>query len=249
MYHFFVDPAQIGEDEIRITGEDVNHIKNVLRMRPGEEVLISSRSGGDYHCRVRELAPDVVFLSVEEKREDSRELPARIHLYQGLPKADKMDLIIQKAVELGAYRIVPVSTRRAVVRLDSKKEEAKLRRWNAVSESAAKQSGRSLIPEVSGLLSFSEALKEAESFGLKLIPYECAEGIGGTRRLIAQAEPGMDIAVFIGPDGGFEPDEIAQAGEAGVVPITLGRRILRTETAGLCILSALMLSLEREPEE
>lgn len=246
MYHFFVEPDQIGEEMISVTGSDVNHIRNVLRMKPGETVLISSRTGGDYLCEAECFLADQVEFKILEMRESGMELPARIHLFQGLPKGDKMELIIQKAVELGAYRIIPVDTKRTVVRLDAKKEEAKKKRWNAISESAAKQSKRSLVPEVSGVMTLKEALKEAESYGLKLIPYECADGILETRAQIAKAEAGMDIAVFIGPEGGFEETEIEEAKKAGIAPITLGKRILRTETAGLCILSALMLRLEEK---
>ena len=244
MYHFFVEQEQIGPETVTVTGSDVNHIKNVLRMKPGEEVLISSRDGGDYLCRVAELDADTVRMEILNARESSMELPARIHLFQGLPKSDKLELIIQKSVELGAYRIIPVETKFTVVRLDKKKEEAKKKRWNAIAESAAKQSKRSRIPEVTGVRSFEEALKEADSHDLKLIPYECANGIKATRELIEKAAPGMDIAVFIGPEGGFAEEEIAKAKEAGILPVTLGKRILRTETAGLCILSALMLQLE-----
>lgn len=244
MYHFFVEQEQIGAAAVSVTGSDVNHIKNVLRMKPGEEVLISSRTGGDYLCKVAEIRPEEVQLEILEVRESGMELPARIHLFQGLPKGDKMELIIQKAVELGVYRIIPVDTKRTVVRLDAKKEESRRKRWNAISESAAKQSKRSLIPEVERVMSFSEALAEAEDYGLKMIPYECADGIRQTRELISKAAAGMDIAVFIGPEGGFEEEEIEKAQAAGVLPVTLGKRILRTETAGLCILSALMLHLE-----
>lgn len=246
MYHFFVEQEQIGAELISVTGSDVNHIKNVLRMKPGETVLISSRTGGDYLCKVAEIQQEEVQMEILEARESKMELPARIHLFQGLPKGDKMELIIQKAVELGVYRIIPVDTRRTVVRLDAKKEESKGKRWNAISESAAKQSKRSLIPEVSGVMSFREALAETKDYGLKIIPYECAAGMGQTRELIKRAQAGMDIAVFIGPEGGFEEDEIEKAQAAGVLPVTLGKRILRTETAGLCILSALMLQLEEE---
>ena len=160
MYHFFVEQEQIGPETVIVTGSDVNHIKNVLRMKPGEEVLISSRDGGDYFCRVAELDADTVRMEILNARESSMELPARIHLFQGLPKSDKLELIIQKAVELGAYRIVPVETKFTVVRLDQKKEEAKKKRWNAIAESAAKQSKRSRIPEVTGVVSLEEDIKE-----------------------------------------------------------------------------------------
>lgn len=249
MYHFFVEPDQIREEKILVTGGDVNHIRNVLRMKPGETVLLSSRAGGDYLCEAQEFSPEQVTFKILEIRESGMELPARIHLFQGLPKSDKLELIIQKAVELGAYRIIPVDTKRTVVRLDAKKEETKKKRWNAIAESAAKQSKRSLIPQVSGMMSLNEALKEAKNYELKLIPYECADGINATREQIKKAEAGMDIAVFIGPEGGFEEAEIEEAKKAGVVPVTLGKRILRTETAGLCILSALMLQLEENERE
>ena len=245
MYHFFVEQEQIGEGVIAVTGPDVNHIKNVLRMKPGERVLISAKAGGDYLCVTKERAQDKILFGILEKSESEMELPARIHLFQGLPKGDKMELIIQKAVELGAFRIIPVETKRVVVKLDSKKEEARIKRWNAISESAAKQSKRSIIPEVTGVVKYKDALQMAEDFGLKMIPYECAKGMEETRRLLQTAEAGMDIAIFIGPEGGFEEEEIRQAGERGVSPASLGRRILRTETAGLCVLSALMISLDR----
>ena len=227
MYHFFVEQEQIGEGVIAVTGPDVNHIKNVLRMKPGERVLISAKAGGDYLCVTKELAQDKILFGILEKSES------------------EMELIIQKAVELGAFRIIPVETKRVVVKLDSKKEEARIKRWNAISESAAKQSKRSIIPEVTGVVKYKDALQMAEDFGLKMIPYECAKGMEETRRLLQTAEAGMDIAIFIGPEGGFEEEEIRQAGERGVSPVSLGRRILRTETAGLCVLSALMISLDR----
>ena len=239
MYHFFVTPAQIADGYAVITGQDVNHIRNVLRMKPGEEILISSREGGDYFCRVEELEPEHVSAKILEEWEN-KELPARIHLFQGLPKGDKMELIIQKAVELGAYRVVPVSMKRSVVKLDAKKADAKRKRWNAVSESAAKQSKRSLIPEVAPLMTY----KEAAGYDMVFLPYESADGIRKTRELLASVKPGTDIAVFIGPEGGFEDEEVELARENGAEIVTLGKRILRTETAGLCMLSALMLQLE-----
>ncbi|MDT3844154.1 MAG: 16S rRNA (uracil(1498)-N(3))-methyltransferase [Bacillota bacterium] len=244
MYHFFVEPDQIAEDRITILGEDVNHIGNVLRMKPGENVLISAEGEKDRLCGIEEIRRDEVILRILEVREENNELPARIHLYQGLPKSDKMELIIQKAVELGAYRIVPVSTKNTVVKLDAKKAEAKVKRWNAIALAAAKQSKRSVIPEVAPVISFGQALEEVKTFDLKLIPYENADGMAKTRVCLEKAAPGQDIAVFIGPEGGFDPGEIEKAKDAGTEPVTLGKRILRTETAGLCILSALMMQLD-----
>lgn len=245
MHHFFVGPDQVAGERITVTGSDVNHIRNVLRMKPGEQALISSQGEKDYLCRTEEISSDQVLFHILEEREENTELPAGLFLYQGLPKGDKLELIIQKAVELGVSRVIPVISKRVVVRLDEKKEAGKLRRWNAIAESAAKQSKRGVIPQVSPALALREALKEAQGCDLKLIPYECAADMEQTRQLLESVEAGMNVAVFIGPEGGFEEEEIRLAMEWGVQPVTLGRRILRTETAGLCILSALMLRLEQ----
>lgn len=244
MFHFFADQSQIGGGRIVITGADVNHIKNVLRMKEGEEALISNRTDRDYLCRVAALSPDAVHFEILEECPEGTELPAKIYLFQGLPKGDKMELIIQKAVELGVYRVIPVAMKRSVVKLDGKKAEAKVKRWNAISESAAKQSKRIIIPEVTGVKSFKEALTYAADFDLNLVPYECAEGMDGARKTVAAAKAGMSIGIFVGPEGGFEDAEIKLAKEAGAHVLTLGKRILRTETAGLCLLSVLMFRLE-----
>ncbi len=253
MYHFFAAPAQIegaedGAVRVDIAGEDYNHIRHVLRMRPGETVLISSRAGGDYLCRLEEYLPDRARFLALEKREEDMELPARIFLFQGLPKGDKMEWIIQKAVELGVYAVVPVVTERTVVRLDAKKAADRRRRWQAVSESAAKQAKRSLVPEIGELCSLKEALERAAGCDLRLFLYEDAAGIEQTRRALAGARPGMEIAVLIGPEGGFAKAEEEAALAAGFQSLSLGKRILRTETAGLCVLSALMLNLEGREE-
>ena len=244
MFHFFVEEEQINGSGILVTGPDVNHIRNVLRMKPGERALISSRGGGDYLCEVRELLPDYIRMEAVEKKADSMELPARIHLFQGLPKSDKMELIIQKAVELGAYSVIPVAAKRSIVRLDPKREQARVKRWQAIAESAAKQSGRGVIPVVRGVLSFKEALAYAGPFPVKIIAYERAEGMKTLREQLGRIRPGMDAGIFIGPEGGFEEEEISGAESAGAVPVSLGRRILRTETAGLMVLSVAGYLLE-----
>lgn len=246
MHHFFVNPEQVEDGLIRITGSDVNHIKNVLRIRQGEEMLVSDGTGRDYLCQAEEIAGQEVAVRILETEEEGRELPSRIWLFQGLPKSDKMEFIIQKAVELGAAGIVPVSTRNTVVRLDQKKEEAKVKRWQAIAESAAKQSKRSLVPRVSGIMTLKEAFDyvESQGFSVRLIPYEHEAGMDGTKTELDAAGPGQDIAVFIGPEGGFDEREIELALSKGVRPISLGRRILRTETAGLALLSVLMMRLE-----
>lgn len=245
MYHFFVTPDQVQDGYIRIAGQDVNHIRNVLRMKPGEKVGIRDGISRSFLCQLETLGTEEIQARILEEEDASGELPARLYLFQGLPKSDKMELVIQKAVELGVYQIIPVATRRAVVKLEGKKEEAKIKRWNSIAESAAKQSGRMLIPEVTGVMSLKEAFQYAEKFDLNLIPYELAEGMDGTRQILSQVRPGMQIGIYIGPEGGFDTEEIEQAKKYQVHPITLGRRILRTETAGLTALSILMFQLEQ----
>lgn len=246
MQRFFVEPHQIDEKahQIHITGSDVNHISNVLRMKLGEELWISDGSKYEYRCTIESFEPDEVLLHIVYSQEPEYELPCRIYLFQGLPKADKMELIIQKAVELGAYEIIPVETKRCVVKLDGRKSAKKTARWQQIAESAAKQSKRMLIPNVHEVLTFREALKYAESMDVRLVPYELARGMQETKEILGAIEPGQSVGIFIGPEGGFEEKEIEAAIEGGAKPITLGRRILRTETAGLAILSVLMFQLE-----
>lgn len=246
MQRFFVEPHQIDEaaHQIHIIGTDVNHISNVLRMKQGEEVWISDGGQKEYRCTIEAFSADEVLLHIIYAQEPDYELPSRIYLFQGLPKADKMELIIQKAVELGAYEIIPVETKRCVVKLDGKKAAKKVERWQQIAESAAKQSKRMLIPNVHQVLSFKEALKYAESMDIRLIPYELAKGMQETKEILAAIEQGQSIGIFIGPEGGFEEKEVEAAISEGAKPITLGKRILRTETAGLAILSVLMFQLE-----
>ncbi len=244
MHRFFAEPGQIGEKEIVITGADVNHIRNVLRMRADEEVLIADGQGAEYRCKLTELGENEVRAQILWKLDGNAELASAITLFQGLPKSDKMDLIVQKCVELGVDRIVPVSTKRAVVKLDAKKEQTRLKRWNTISESAAKQSGRGVIPEVSGVMSFGKALEEAKKLDVLLIPYERAEHMTETRRVMGEIRPGQSVGIFIGPEGGFEESEVEEAVAAGAKAITLGKRILRTETAGLAVMAMLSYLLE-----
>lgn len=247
MYQFFVEPSQINGNRVVITGGDVNHIKNVLRMKIGEELAVSNGiDGREYRCGIAELHEDSVVCELRFIKEDGLELPSKVYLFQGLPKADKMELIIQKAVELGAFEIVPMATKRAVVKLDDKKAKAKVLRWQSIAEAAAKQSKRGVIPQVHDVLSFKEALAYAEEMDMKLIPYELAEGMAATKKLmeeIGKNKP-ASVAVFIGPEGGFDEGEISLAKEKGIIPITLGKRILRTETAGFTTLAFIMYQLE-----
>ncbi|MGC4019911.1 MAG: 16S rRNA (uracil(1498)-N(3))-methyltransferase [Muricomes sp.] len=244
MHHFFAEPSQIKGGMVCIEGTDVNHMKNVLRMRIGEQAEVSDGQGMEYLCEIDRYEAECAFLQIISSGAGEAELPSRIVLFQGLPKGDKMELIIQKAVELGANQIIPVSTKRAVVKLDAKKAEKKTERWNAIALGGAKQSGRSRIPEVMPVMTFDRALEYARELDVVLIPYEKAQGMGKTKEIIASICPGQDIGIFIGPEGGFEENEVERAIGAGAQSITLGKRILRTETAGLAILSILMYHLE-----
>lgn len=244
MYHFFVTPEQVQGEKIKILGSDVNHIKNVLRMKIGEELKVSDGNNRMYLCEITDIASEEIALCVKEELACDTELPSRIHLFQGLPKGDKMELIIQKAVELGAYEIIPVETKRAVVKLDEKKAAKKVERWNSIAEGGAKQSGRNVVPKVREVMSFREAIQYATSMDVILIPYELAEGMEETKRIIEEIRPGQSVGVFIGPEGGFETQEVEYAVSNGAKVITLGKRILRTETAGLTTLSILMYHLE-----
>lgn len=245
MQRFFVTPDQVGEDKIRIQGSDVNHMKNVLRMRPGEEVMVSDGNNRQYRCRVEDYPEGEAVLAILEAGLVDTELPSRIYLFQGLPKQEKMELIVQKAVELGVCQVIPVQTRRCVVKLDAKKAAKKVQRWQQIAESAAKQAGRGYIPVVSEVMTFQEALAFSETLDIRLIPYELADGMEGTRKILDGIRPGQSVGIFIGPEGGFEKEEVGRAVEAGALPITLGKRILRTETAGIAVLSILMYRLEK----
>ena len=235
MYHFFSEHEHIHDTYIDIVGSDVNHIKNVLRLKTGDSLLISSGDNIDYTCHIAQIDEEHIRADIDSVDERGRELASKIYLFQGLPKADKMELVIQKAVELGAFEVIPVAMKRSVVKLDAKKAES----------SAAKQSKRSILPQVSDVVTFAQAVKMAENCQIKLLPYECADGMEKTKRLIENITPGQDIAVFIGPEGGFDLDELELAKEAGCEIITLGKRILRTETAGMMLLSVLMYHLEQ----
>lgn len=247
VYQFFVEPHQINitDKSVIIKGSDVNHIKNVLRMKPGEEIAVSNgQDGKEYRCGILTLEEERILCELRFVKEDGVELSSRIYLFQCLPKADKMELIVQKAVELGVYQVIPVASRRCVVKLDDRKAKAKIARWQGISEAAAKQSRRAVIPQVSDVMSFSSAVAFAARMDVKLIPYELAEGMAHTRECMGRLAPGQQIALFIGPEGGFEPSEIVLAQENGLEAITLGKRILRTETAGLTVLSWMMYALE-----
>ncbi len=233
MPRFFLE--HITPDNIRITGEDARHIGRSLRMRTGEMLTVCSQ-GRDYHCRISAITPDEVLLEALSSELCAAEPSINVTLYQAVPKADKLSSIIQKSVELGAVRIVPVLTRRCVARPDKKDFDKKLPRLQKIAESAAKQSGRGIIPEVSGLLTWQEALEEMSKKECAMLFYE----EGGVRFNEVPLANAKDIAVFIGSEGGLDPEEALTAKNAGIYNVWLGNRILRCETAPIAVISILM---------
>lgn len=275
MHHFFVNKSDIDTDtrEVHLTGDNYNHLKNVLRVRVGEKILISDGEGTDYECDVieihdeewikettmgagrganisdiRDISEPEVILHINFV-EEIHELPAEIYLFQGLPKQDKMELIIQKAVELGAHSVIPLDSKNTVIKLDDKRAQKKVDRWQAIAEAAAKQSKRSIIPEIHPVMKWKDAMEYVRDFDLKLIPYENAKSIKHTMEELGKLPEHGKIAVFIGPEGGFSDEEIEDALNHGIEPITLGKRILRTETAAITSLSVLMLMLEAKASD
>ncbi len=247
MHNFFVESsARHGESYI-IDGADFNHIKNVLRMREGDTFLISE-SGISSLCSLEGFEGECVIAKIIEENYQNTELETRIFLFQGLPKSDKMELIIQKAVELGASAIIPVEMNRCVVKLDDKKKKSKTARWQAIAESAAKQSKRTVIPEVHDAMPYKQAISMAAELDMFIIPYECKNGMKATADALAKISKCKSVGIIIGPEGGFEESEIEIACNAGGVTVSLGRRILRTETAAITAVSMCMLSIEMKSD-
>lgn len=248
MFQFFTEAGNIRDQGILVTDKkDVNHIINVLRMRPGDQaVFCCQEKEKRYTCRLSRSDRNEVLFEILDIDGTVTELPVEITLFQGLPKSDKMEMVIQKTVELGVCRIVPVASRRTVVRLDSRKEEKKLARWQEIAKSAAKQSKRGRIPEISRVMTFAQAVEEGKKLDMLLIPYEEALGMEEARKAVAAVAGKKSLGIYIGPEGGFERAEVDLAVEAGAVPISLGRRILRTETAGMALLAILGFALEED---
>lgn len=244
MHRFYVDGYSGNGNTIDITGGDVNHIRNVLRLKTGENIIVNDGAGTDYVCAIEDIDNDMVTARIVDVNKNAAELSTRIVLFQGMPKADKLELIIHKSIELGVSEIVPVMTKRTVVKLDAKKEDKKLARYNMIATSAAKQSGRGIIPEVKPFMSFKEALAYAGTLDMSIIPYEEAKGIEYSRQIIKNIKGKKSLGIFIGPEGGFAKEEVEAAIDIGAKCITLGNRILRTETAGLAVVSIIMFELE-----
>lgn len=243
MFNFFANMGDRVQDTYRLSGADFNHIKNVLRMGVGDTILVSFNGKSDL-CEIVSFEEDCVNAKIIEENVNDTELPIEITLFQALPKSDKMELIIQKTVELGISKIVPVEMKHCVVKLDEKKKNSKVARWQAISESAAKQSKRNIIPKIENVISFSQMLIDAQNLDLFIVPYENKNGMEATRKALEKIKKGMKIGILIGPEGGFDGKEIDSAIEAGGASISLGKRILRTETAAISAVSMVMLYTE-----
>lgn len=233
---------------VSIVGDDVKHITKVLRYRVGDKIEVSDGDGNEYICEIEEMEKDCILCRILEKVDIKRESDLFITVYQGLPKSTKMEIILQKLTECGVSEIVLVNTKRSVVNIDSKKSDKKLDRWERIVYEAAKQSKRSKIPRLRGILSFSEAVEEMKSMDISLSPYESEESNGIKEVLrseyvknIMKSEDGTKkVGIFIGPEGGFEPEENDILKESGAFSVRLGPRIFRTETAGIVASSILM---------
>ena len=246
MHHFFVDKREIIGEEIKLYGDDFHHLQKVLRGKIGEEIIISSGEAVDYHCKSKRYGEDHAVLSVSFL-EEAHELRTKVILLQALPKGEKMELIIQKAMELGVSEMVPLDSENCILKRE--KAEKKRLRWQGISEAAAKQSKRSVIPAVSPVSSWKEAFSLVKNAEIKLIPYENEKGVGFTKEELLRVEElgeksGGTIALCIGPEGGFSKEEVEEAKKEGFLPISLGKRILRTETAAITTLSLIMMHLE-----
>lgn len=240
MPKFFVKSSNIGENKIIIDDENVNHMKNVLRLQVGDEIIINDRQGHDYKCIINAIESSKIIADINSVADSSSEPSTHVTLFQSLIKGEKMEWVIQKAVEIGVTKIVPLCTARCVVKLDSpKKMASKIERWNKIAESAAKQSGRGIVPEVSYPMYFDEAIEYASQNGLfSMIPYE-KEHERGIRGVL-QSTKSQSFGLFIGPEGGFTEEEVEKAIQTNIHAVSLGNRILRSETASLATLTNIM---------
>lgn len=243
MPKFFVTQDKITENQIIIDTEDVAHISRVLRLGIGDHVTVCDSQGTDYEAEIAEMEQKQIVCSITEKRASESEPNIKVTLFQGLPKASKMEYIIQKTTELGISEIVPVKLSRCVVKIDNKKDERKkLDRWQKISEAAAKQSGRGIVPQISEIMTLDEVIKRSKEFDLFFVPYECEEQKTLKEVLLSRSDI-KTVGFIIGPEGGFDPAETEKLHESGIDTVTLGKRILRTETAGEAVLAMTMYEI------
>ncbi|MCP1356022.1 16S rRNA (uracil(1498)-N(3))-methyltransferase [Aneurinibacillus migulanus] len=244
MQRYFVDPSQMDEQYVMITGDDVNHIARVMRSRAGDEIICCNGQGRDVRGAIKEIGADAVRVRILEEDLPSRELPVQVTIAQGLPKGDKMELVIQKGTELGAFSFCVFTSLRTVVKLDDKKEKKRRERWQKIAKEAAEQSHRSRVPDIANMLTWRELLASASQFHYALFAYE-KEETATLRRALSGVPSGSRVLLVIGPEGGFDEKEVIEAETAGFVSVSLGRRILRAETAPLYALSCVSYEFEQ----
>ena len=242
MSKFFVPKENIFDDKIFITGGDVAHILKVLRMKKNDKLCLCDGKGIDYEASIFEVSNDKIVCEILSQKKSDTEANIEVTLFQGIPKASKMDYIIQKTTELGIVRIVPCEMTRCVSKLDKKDAVKKCERWQKISEEAAKQSGRGVIPEVHAPVTFDEAINLMKQSDLCFAPFECEEQTT-LKSILTQKSDVKTVSYIIGPEGGFDMDEVEKLKNNGVKTVTLGKRILRTETAGEAVLSMVMYEL------
>lgn len=244
MQQIFINNDKIKDNIICVEGDDAKHLIKVCRIKVGESIRVSTSDEENYLCKVSKVDENLLELDIVENVATT-ELPCRIKLYQAIPKGDRMETIIEKCTELGVSNIVPVEMKYCVVRLDDKKKKKKISRYQSIAESAAKQSKRSVIPGIETVMTFKEALDNSIDSDIIVVPYENKNGMQSTKDALAKIKPGMTISVFIGPEGGFSPEEIEALEKLdNSEVISLGKRILRTDTAAITSVSMIMLEVE-----
>lgn len=250
MKKFFVEDNQIEECKIIITGDDVNHIKNVLRLNINDEILVCNQNTSyNYVCKISEILKKEIVCEVIQKLDKSSESNIKIDIFQGIPKADKMELIIQKGTELGVNSFIPVKFKRTIVKLDEKDSIKKIDRWQKIAEVAAKQSGRDIIPKIKSIENIKNICNLIKEYDIVLVAYECEDKNSLKNELKSLTANNLKIAVVIGPEGGIEEDEVLELKKAGAKIVTLGKRILRTETVALAITAIINYELENTEEK
>lgn len=242
---FYIKNTQINNDKIILEGPDVKHVKSVLRHKIGDEIEVCDENGMRYFTKIEVFVEDAIELKILDLTSESTELPVKIDLYQGLPKSDKMDLIVQKCTEIGASSVIPVVTDRVIVKLDDKSAAKKVERWNKIAAEAAKQSGRQVIPSVENVTFLENIIENLSKYDIVIVPYECEKESTLKVKLRNLNKEVQSIAVVIGPEGGFSEKDIATLEKCPKVEkVSLGKRILRTETAGIATLAMILYEYE-----
>ena len=252
MRKFFVDSSSLLDNRVSIVGDDVNHIKNVLRLDIGEQILVGVKEiEKNYICNISEISKKEIICDIIEESKSTTESNVKIDIYQGLPKADKMELIIQKGTELGVNSFIPVNFKRTVVKFDENDKLKKLDRWQKIAEVAAKQSGRDIVPLIKNIENIKNICNLIPEYDIVLVAYECEDknSLKNELRKLDNSKSSLKIAVVIGPEGGIEQEEVNILQEAGAKIVTLGNRILRTETVALAMSAIINYELEKSTEE